>query len=97
VQTFPSGHASQPKKTTLATSGKPSMKKPSLPAVGLALLTLSMGLSEYLVPTTTKPMGRWSFVFGPIWDQWGSTGVVLYWMCLGALCIVCDQLFRSKQ
>jgi hypothetical protein len=54
-------------------------------SVGLLLVGLLMALHEHLNPTTVRPTGKWSFLFAPLWDKWGSNGIVAGWVLFGLL------------
>lgn len=48
--------------------------------IGFAAVSLLMGLMEFLQPTLVRPVGRWSVVFGYLWDEFGSMGICIYWV-----------------
>jgi hypothetical protein len=42
-----------------------------------------MALNEFINPTIEVPTGRWSILFVPIYNNFGSNGLVLLWFLLG--------------
>ncbi|MDX1915620.1 MAG: hypothetical protein SFU55_08540 [Methylophilus sp.] len=42
-----------------------------------------LALSELLNPTIEAPTGRWSILFKPIYNNFGSHGLALFWFLLG--------------
>lgn len=44
---------------------------------------------------TQRPTGRWSFVLGPLFDAFGSTGITVAWLAL-AVVFLAGAWFSSK-
>ena len=63
-------------------------------AIAFALISLIMSISELLQPQLTRPTGRWSFLFGSIWDAFGSNGIAIYWLLISLVLAI--FFFRSK-
>jgi hypothetical protein len=62
-------------------------------ALAGALIFLIMAGAEVLQPHFSRPTGRWSFLFGPIWDAFGWPGLAGYWL---VLVIPCAIIFFAK-
>lgn len=61
------------------------MTMPATPrqvAAAMALISLVMAVLEVVQQRGTRPEGRWSFLFGPLWDAFGWQGLVCYWLLL---------------
>lgn len=67
--------------------------------ISWALLSVGffMALHEWLSPTLARPTGKWSFVFGPLWDRWGSGGIIGAWIGMGLVAFAADVLFRTRK
>jgi len=55
-------------------------------AIGIGAFTLA--LVEFLNPTTQPPTGRWSWMLAPIFNNFGSLGLSIYWVIVGILLIL---------
>lgn len=68
-------------------------------SISWALLSggLLMALNEWLWPRLARPTGKWSFVFGPLWDRWGSAGMIGAWIGFGLVAFAADVLFRTRK
>lgn len=64
-------------------------------ALALSLLSLIAFIGELITPTEDRPQGRWSFLFGMIWDHGGSPGLALYWAAVSL--IFCITFFALKK
>jgi uncharacterized membrane protein len=53
--------------------------------IGFALVAFTMAIVEYFDKTTTRPTGRWSILFGPIYDSFGSLGISIWYVLVGLL------------
>jgi hypothetical protein len=62
---------------------------------GVAAVSLLMGIVEYLDPTLVRPTGRWSILFGNLWDEFGSRGIWVYWISQ-SLVLASIALFSRK-
>jgi len=64
--------------------------------LAVGLIALLMACSEFLNPQLTRPTGRWSFLFGPIWDAFGPTGLAAYWALAGLVFLAVDVVKGKK-
>lgn len=66
-------------------------------ALALSLFSLIAFIGELITPTEVRPEGRWSFLFGFIWDHGGSLGLALYWASVSLIfCIAFFSLKKGK-
>jgi hypothetical protein len=54
-------------------------------AIGIGAFTLA--LVEFLNPTTQPPTGRWDWLFAPIFNNFGSLGLSIYWVIVGIVLV----------
>lgn len=54
-------------------------------ALGIRLMALIAAAANALSGYTQRPTGRWSFVLGPLFDAFGSTGITIAWLALAAV------------
>lgn len=63
---------------------------------GFAAVSLLMGIVEYLEPTLVRPTGRWSVLFGNLWDLFGSRGIWAYWIVQSLVLFCVAIINRGK-
>jgi hypothetical protein len=64
--------------------------------IGIGLVSWSLGIANYFNPTKNRPTGKWSLILGPIWDKWGASGLVGYWIAFGAILILIGYVLRRR-
>jgi hypothetical protein len=55
--------------------------------IGLGLVSIVSAAHEAIYPTSSSPAGRWGWLFRPIWEGFGSNGLVAYWLVFAAFLI----------
>lgn len=55
-----------------------------------------MALSEFIQKRSVEPDGRWRFIFGLIWRNFGWQGLVAYWLFI-ALIFLLIAYFGDKK
>ena len=66
--------------------------------IGLSTVCASLAANEYCNPTTHHPTGRYSWLFGPIFEKFGPKGILIYWVAVSALLALASilNIWRNK-
>lgn len=62
----------------------------------VSLICLVAAVAEFIQPQLARPTGRWSILFGPIWDAFGWGGLVGYWVVMAAI-FAAAYFFKGKR
>jgi len=52
---------------------------------GLGIVFVGVAVLECFDPTKSRPEGRYSWITGPIFDNFGSGGLIVYWFAVAFL------------
>jgi hypothetical protein len=69
----------------------------SLANIAVGLCVLVVGISNLLDPPLVRPSGRWSAIFGPLFDAFGTNGPALALVAIGVVFIVFGIILRGKK
>lgn len=72
-------------------------KDKGLAFFGLGGCLLVLGLAKFFDTSSLRPTGRWSLVFGPLFDAFGPPGPALGFIALGAAFACVGYVLRSKK
>ena len=72
-------------------------KDMGLANIGIGVCGCVLGLVELINPPTTRPTGRWSLIFGPLFDSFGPSGPAMTWFAVGVALIVFGTFLWSKK
>jgi hypothetical protein len=65
--------------------------------VGLGLCSLVLGLVKLAELPSVRPTGRWSLIFGPLYDSFGPSGPAISSIFIGLVLIGIGFFLRSKK
>lgn len=64
---------------------------------GLGGVSLVLGLVKLAYPSSDRPTGRWSLIYGPLFDYFGPLGPAIAFVAFGVMLIVFGFFLRSKK
>jgi hypothetical protein len=65
--------------------------------VGLGICSAALGFVKFAEPSSVRPTGRWSFIYGPLFDAFGQSGPAMAFVFIGAVFIGLGLFLRSKK
>ena len=65
--------------------------------IGIGACSLVLGLVKMLEPSSGRPTGRWSLIFGPLFDTFGPSGPAVASILVGAALIFFGIFLRGKK
>lgn len=65
--------------------------------IGIGLCGVILGIAKLISPSLERPTGRWSFIFGPLFDLFGVSGVGLINVIIGVTFIYFGFYLRRKK
>lgn len=72
-------------------------KDKGLASIGIGLCSLVFGSVDLLWVSSARPTGRWSLIFGPLFDSFGPAGPAMASMVIGIGLIFFGFVLRSKK
>lgn len=64
--------------------------------IGIGFVGLVLGLVKLFEPPSIRPTGRWSIIFGPLFDSFGPAGPAAAFIAIGFLLIIFGIFLRCK-
>jgi hypothetical protein len=64
--------------------------------IGIVICALVLGLVKLPESSSTRPTGRWSLIFGPLFDSFGSCGPAIATLAIGGGLIIFRFFLRGK-
>ena len=65
--------------------------------IALGGCSLLFGLLDLTKTSVTRPTGRWSVIFGPLFDAFGPSGPAMASVVIGIVLIFFGIVLRSKK
>jgi hypothetical protein len=65
--------------------------------IGLGAVSLTLGMVKVAYPSEQPPTGRWSLIFGPLFDSFGPMGPAIAFVAIGFLLVIFGFFLRSKK
>ena len=65
--------------------------------IGIGAVAVVFGILEFASMSQTRPTGRWSLIFGPLFDSFGPSGPALAHFFIGILFIIFGFFLRGKK
>jgi hypothetical protein len=65
--------------------------------IGIGAVAMVFGILEFFSMSPTRPTGRWSLIYGPLFDSFGPIGPALAHVFIGMLFIIFGFILRGKK
>ncbi|MDP1690701.1 MAG: hypothetical protein Q8L49_01845 [Burkholderiaceae bacterium] len=72
-------------------------KDKGLAFIGIGACLVVLALANLIQPSPARPTGRWSLIFGPLFDAFGPLGPALAFAGLGAGFALVGYILRGKK
>jgi hypothetical protein len=65
--------------------------------IGIGVCAVVLGLVKLSESSSVRPTGRWSLIFGPLFDSFGAYGPAMASLAIGGGLIIYGFFLRSKK
>jgi hypothetical protein len=65
--------------------------------IGLGLVGLIGEIFDLIYSEPSRPTGRWSLVFGPLFDSFGFIGLSVIYLFIGFIFVIFGLFLRGKK